>query len=189
VDAGVSVAAIVDVRENPDGELVSDARSRGIEILANHAVTRVKGKLAVSEVEVRRLTSDGKSVTSDGRSISCDMVLSSAGWQPTVHLFSQSRGKVKWNQDILAFVPDKPLPGQNNQSVGAARGRFALADCLIDATPPAAPRTPPVSPSPQAARRLRAPSRRWARCARCGSSPRPSRSATRASTSSTTRTT
>ena len=132
VDAGVSVAAIVDVRENPDGELVATARSRGIEILANHAVTHVKGKLAVSEVEVRRLTSDGKGVTSDGRSISCDLVLSSAGWQPTVHLFSQSRGKLEWNPDILAFVPDKLLPGQNNQSVGAARGRFALADCLVD---------------------------------------------------------
>ena len=132
VDAGVSVAAIVDVRENPEGELVSNARARGIEILANHAITHVKGKLAVSGVEVRRLTSDGKTVTSDGRSISCDLVLSSAGWQPTVHLFSQSRGKLKWKPDILAFVPDKPLPGQNNQSVGAARGRFALADCLVD---------------------------------------------------------
>jgi sarcosine oxidase subunit alpha len=132
VDAGVSVAAIVDVRDNPDGELVVSARSRGIEVLAGHAITRVKGKLAVSEVEVRRLTADGKGVTTDARQIYCDMVLSSAGWQPTVHLFSQSRGKLKWNQDILAFVPDRQLPGQNNQSVGAARGRFALADCLVD---------------------------------------------------------
>jgi sarcosine oxidase subunit alpha len=132
VDGGVSVAAIVDVRENPEGELVAGAKLRGIEILANHAVTHVRGKLAVNGVEVRRLTSDGKGVTSDGRSISCDLVLSSAGWQPTVHLFSQSRGKLKWSQDILAFVPDKLLPGQNNQSVGAARGRFALGDCLVD---------------------------------------------------------
>jgi sarcosine oxidase subunit alpha len=132
VDAGVSVAAVVDVRENPDGELVANARSRGIEILSNHAITRVKGKLAVREVEVRRLTGDGKGVTTDARQLYCDMVLSSAGWQPTVHLFSQSRGKLKWSQDILAFVPDKLLPGQSNQSVGAARGRFALADCLVD---------------------------------------------------------
>jgi sarcosine oxidase subunit alpha len=132
VDAGVSVAAIVDVRDNPDGELVANARARGIEILAGHAITRVKGKLAVSEIEVRRLTSDGKGVTTDARQIYCDLVLSSSGWQPTVHLFSQARGKLKWNPDILAFVPDKLLPGQNNHSVGAARGALALADCLVD---------------------------------------------------------
>ena len=84
------------------------------------------------EVEVRRLTRDGKGVTTEARQIYCDMVLSSGGWQPTVHLFSQSRGKLKWNPDILAFVPDKLLPGQNNHSVGAARGAFNLGDCLLD---------------------------------------------------------
>src|SRR5206468_9839901 len=30
------------------------------------------------------------------------------------------------------FVPDKLLPGQNNHSIGGARGAFALADCLVD---------------------------------------------------------
>jgi sarcosine oxidase, subunit alpha len=132
VDAGVSVAAIVDLRENPDGELVSTARQRGIEILANHAITKVKGKLAVREVEVRRLNPDGKGVHGEARAIYCDLVMSSAGWQPTVHLFSQSRGKLRWNQDILAFVPDKQLPGQKSQSVGAARGVFGIANALTD---------------------------------------------------------
>ncbi|HSE75413.1 MAG TPA: sarcosine oxidase subunit alpha family protein, partial [Dongiaceae bacterium] len=132
VDAGISVAAIADVRAEADGELVAAARARGIDVLAGHGVTRVKGRLAVREVEIRRLTDDGKGVTSDARQIYCDLVLSSGGWQPTVHLFSQARGKLRWNQDILAFVPDKLLPGQNNHSVGAARGALALADCLVD---------------------------------------------------------
>ncbi|HEX5952581.1 MAG TPA: 2Fe-2S iron-sulfur cluster-binding protein, partial [Rhodanobacteraceae bacterium] len=132
VDAGISVAAIADVRANADGELVAAARARGIDVLAGYGITHVKGRLAVREVEVRRLTGDGKGVTSDARQIYCDLVLSSGGWQPTVHLFSQARGKLKWNQDILAFVPDKLLPGQNNHSVGAARGAFGLADCLVD---------------------------------------------------------
>jgi sarcosine oxidase subunit alpha len=132
VDAGVSVAAIVDVRESPEGELVGAARARGIEILSGHAITHVRGKLAVREVEVHRLNADGKGVTTEARQIHCDMVLSSGGWQPTVHLFSQARGKLKWSEDILAFVPDKLPPGQNNHSVGAARGAFTLADCLVD---------------------------------------------------------
>jgi len=86
----------------------------------------------VREVEVRRLTADGRSVTTEARQITCDMVLSSGGWQPTVHLFSQSRSKLKWSESILAFVPDKQLPGQNSHPVGAARGAFDLGDCLVD---------------------------------------------------------
>src|SRR5215510_475259 len=82
VDAGVSVAAVVDVRDNPAGELVTAARSRGIDVLAGHAITHGKGRLAVTEVELRRLTTDGRGVTTDARQIYCDMVLSSAGWQP-----------------------------------------------------------------------------------------------------------
>ncbi|MGH6890727.1 MAG: sarcosine oxidase subunit alpha family protein, partial [Dongiaceae bacterium] len=156
-EAGVSVAAIVDVRENPEGELVAAARTRGIEILAGHAVVRVKGKLAVREVEVMKLTEDGKGVAGDVRHVYCDLVLSSGGWQPTVHLFSQSRGKLKWNQDILAFVPGKHLPGQNSHPVGAARGAFGLADCLLDghaagtAAATAAGSTQPTGGAPVAA--------------------------------------
>ncbi len=44
VDAGVAVAAIVDVRADPDGELAASARARGIEILADHAVAARQGQ-------------------------------------------------------------------------------------------------------------------------------------------------
>ncbi len=129
-EAGVSVAAIVDLRTNPQGDLPKAARAKGIEILAGQAITKVKGKLAVREVEVMPLSADGKSVTGAAKHIYCDLVLSSGGWQPTVHLHSQTRAKVKWNDGIQAFVPDRPLPGQNNVSIGGANGIYAVADCL-----------------------------------------------------------
>ncbi|HNB25974.1 MAG TPA: 2Fe-2S iron-sulfur cluster-binding protein, partial [Alphaproteobacteria bacterium] len=132
VDAGVAVPAIVDLRENPQGELVAAAKQRGIDVLTGHAVIRVTGKLAVSGVEVAPLSADGKSISGTARSISCDLVMSSSGWQPTVHLFSQSRGKLRWEPEILAFVPDKQLPGQNSHSIGAARGVFSTDGCLAD---------------------------------------------------------
>jgi sarcosine oxidase subunit alpha len=131
-DAGIAIPAIVDVREDPQGELVREARSRGLEVLAGYAITRVTGKLAVNGVEIAKLSADGKSVTGGTRSISCDLVVSSAGWQPTVHLFSQSRGKLRWEPGILAFVPDKQLPGQNSHSVGGAAGIFTTDACLAD---------------------------------------------------------
>ena len=162
VDAGVSVAAIVDVRDNPDGELVANARSRGIEILADHAITRVKGKLAVSEVEVRRLTSDGKSVTSDGRSISCDLVLQlrrlAADRAPVLAVARQGEmepGHPGVRARQAAARPEQPIGRRGPRQVRAGglpgrrprRRRGLRARCRLHRSPPAA-------------RRLRAPSRR-----------------------------
>lgn len=129
-DAGVTIAAIVDLRPNPQGDLPRAARAKGIEVLGGQAITKVKGKLAVSEVETMSLSADGKSVSGAAKHITCDLVLSSGGWQPTVHLHSQTRAKVKWNDEIQAFIPDKSLPGQNNVSVGGANGLYGVADCL-----------------------------------------------------------
>ncbi|MET1028909.1 MAG: sarcosine oxidase subunit alpha family protein, partial [Dongiaceae bacterium] len=131
-NAGIMVAAVVDLRDNPQGELVAATRAKGIEVLAGHAISSVKGKLAVTGVDVMPLTADGKAVTSGARHIHCDLVLSSGGWQPTVHLHSQTRSKVVWNDALQAFIPGDTIPGQNNRSVGGAHGVFGLADCLAE---------------------------------------------------------
>ncbi|MEK6619960.1 MAG: DNA recombination protein RmuC, partial [Chloroflexota bacterium] len=39
------------------------------------------------------------------RKIECDLLCLSGGWNPTVHLFSQSRGKLRYDDRIAAFVP------------------------------------------------------------------------------------
>ena len=128
--AGVSVAAIVDLRANPTGALAQAARAKGIEIIENSAIIHVKGTKQVREVDVQSLTSDGKGVTGSVRHLYCDTVLSSGGWQPTVHLHSQTRAKVVWDDGIQAFVPGPIMPGQNNRSVGSARGAFGLNEAL-----------------------------------------------------------
>ena len=54
----------------------------------------------------------------------------SGGWNPTVHLHSQSGGRLTYRDDIASFVP-----GQAKQaavSVGACDGQFGLAECLAD---------------------------------------------------------
>jgi sarcosine oxidase subunit alpha len=132
IDAGVTVSAVVDLRDNPQGELVKAARAKGIEVLAGHAISGVKGKLAVVGVDVAPLTADGKHVAGGSRHIHCDLVLSSGGWQPTVHLHSQTRAKVVWSDEIQAFLPGDMMPGQNTKSLGAAHGVFGLGACLAE---------------------------------------------------------
>jgi sarcosine oxidase, subunit alpha len=127
-EAGATVAAIVDLRPAPAGELVDQARQRGIEVLPDHAVVGTSGGSRIDGVTVMPLSTHG--VMGAPRVLSCDLLLNSGGWTPTVHLFSQSRGKVAWNEAIGAFVPGTSV--QAERSAGACRGSFGLAECLSE---------------------------------------------------------
>jgi len=120
---GVTVAAIVDSRPEPTGDAIAAARAAGIRIIAASAITGTKGRLRVKSVEVGRL---GTSNT-PSEQIACDLVLMSGGWTPSVHLHSQSRGRVEWNEDARAFLPVQPAQAQ---SVGGCSGSFDLNACL-----------------------------------------------------------
>jgi sarcosine oxidase subunit alpha len=123
--AGVGIAAIVDLRDNPAGELVDQVRAAGIEIHDGRAVVKVGGKLRVNSMTVQKRTGGGE------RSMPVDAVLMSAGWTPSVHLFSQSRGKVTFNPDVRRFLPG--TYAQDCVSVGACNGTDGLAACVDEA--------------------------------------------------------
>ena len=48
--------------------------------------------------------------------------------QPTVHLASQSGNKLKFDEKIDAFIPDKSK--QNEKTIGAANGSFTLQETI-----------------------------------------------------------
>ncbi len=123
--AGVTVAAIVDLRDNPSGPAVEAARAAGIEINDGRAVIGTGGRKRVSSMIVQGRTGGPE------RTIAIDALLMSAGWTPSVHLFSQSRGKVAYDEGTRRF-----LPGQYAQdcvSVGACGGADNLADTIAEA--------------------------------------------------------
>ena len=116
--AGVTIAAIVDNREKPGAAVLAEARALGIEVLAGHSVVDTKGKLRVSSMSVAR--NGGGSA----RSIPVDALLMSAGWTPSVHLFSQSRGKVAYDAASGRFLPG--TYAQDCLSVGSCNGTDGL---------------------------------------------------------------
>ena len=125
--AGIEIAAIVDVREHPEGELPAAVRRAGIEIQAGTTVVGTSGRLRVKSVQVARVGSHGE-VSGGSQSIACDLLLMSGGLTPSVHLFSQSRGKLQWDEDLQAFVPGEPA--ERTHAVGACRGVLDLAAVL-----------------------------------------------------------
>ncbi|MBT9369255.1 sarcosine oxidase subunit alpha [Rhizobium sp. CSW-27] len=123
--AGVDVVAIVDCRAKPGEAVVSAARSLGIEVLTGYSVIDTGGRLRISSMTVARNGS------SNNRKIPVDALLMSGGWTPSVHLFSQSRGKLKFDAASERFLPDVHV--QDCVSVGACNGTDDLNALLSEA--------------------------------------------------------
>ena len=128
---GVMVRSIADIRPNPKGPLVKAVQEAGIEILAGHAVTTAAGKLRVGRVEISPVNHDGSEVTGEALHQDCDLLLMSGGLSPAVHLHSQARGKLKWDETNLCFRPS--TVHERNQSIGAANGTFDVTKALKEA--------------------------------------------------------
>ena len=52
------------------------------------------------------INGSGKSVIGAPTKNDCDLVLMSGGWNPAVHLFSQSTGKLRYDDALACFVPN-----------------------------------------------------------------------------------
>jgi sarcosine oxidase subunit alpha len=125
--AGVEIAAVADVRPDATGPLVQAAQTAGLPIRRGCVITGVKG---VRQVRGARLsTRDGHGAFAS-EIVACDAVLMSGGFTPSVHLFSQSRGKLVWDSAIDAYLPGEAA--ERTHAAGACRGRFGLADALED---------------------------------------------------------
>jgi sarcosine oxidase subunit alpha len=65
------------------------------------------------------------------RRLHADVLAMSGGWSPTVHLFKQAGGVLRWDNERVALRPDGVV--QAAISVGAANGEFELANAVADA--------------------------------------------------------
>ncbi len=130
MDAGVAIGCIVDARPDPSGRLVDQVRTAGIRLRSGSVVTGTEGPRRISQARVMQLDDAGRL---DGHLAvvePCDLLLMSGGWNPNVALFSQARGRLRFDERLQAFVPgDAPLPREQRlRSVGAAAGDFSGFD-------------------------------------------------------------
>jgi sarcosine oxidase subunit alpha len=131
--AGVEIAAIADVRSSIEGPLAEAARAAGILIGAQSTVLDTRGDSRISGVT---LAATQNGAPAQRQHIDCDVLLMSGGYTPSVHLFSQSRGKLDWSDALKAFVPGRSAEAE--RSAGACRGIYGLAQALADGAQAAA---------------------------------------------------
>jgi sarcosine oxidase subunit alpha len=129
VAAGIRVSTVVDARPVPPLGLADRATRAGIEVVGGAVVCGTRGEARVTTALVSAVDADG-ALTGGIRDIPCDLLAVSGGWSPAVHLFSQSRGTVRWDSSLAAFVPDQAA--QATVVAGSVRGTYTLAGCLGD---------------------------------------------------------
>jgi sarcosine oxidase subunit alpha len=124
-DAGAEIIAIVDSRLDP-GRHLTEAQFRSVRVIAASAPIAAKGRRRVKSLSVGNLTGGGARET-----LGCDTILTAGGWNPAVHLHSQSGGSVAFDDAMQAFLPSRPA--QNTISVGAAAGVLDAAAAIDSA--------------------------------------------------------
>jgi sarcosine oxidase subunit alpha len=143
VAAGVTVPVLIDSRPTPPADLAALVTAAGVEIVPGSVVCGTTGDDRLTSVQVGTLTDDCSLGDSDSdrdsnrdsdsnsaREFEADVLAVAGGWNPDLHLFSQSRGALRWDDDAAAFLPG--APAQAVRCAGAANGAVDLADCLAD---------------------------------------------------------
>src|SRR5207245_1319919 len=102
--AGITVEAIVDVRA---GEAVVDTSSSPAgEGMKFPSPARGGGQGGgLRGVTIAPLTGGGPR-----REVECDLLCVSGGFNPTLHLFSQAQGRIRYDKGLACFVPDVAPP-------------------------------------------------------------------------------
>ena len=121
-DANIHIAAIVDVRGEISEGVKQAAMERGIELMEGAVVSKTSGKLRLKSCEVF------SPATGKKQTISCDVLLMCGGWTPSLHLWSHSKGGIKWDAVLAAYVPDQA--NENTVCVGACNGNFGVEAAL-----------------------------------------------------------
>jgi heterotetrameric sarcosine oxidase alpha subunit len=123
---GVEVAAIVDARIDVQSADAATARARaaGIPVTNAAMIAGAHGRRHVRAVDI--VSRSGKAVARIG----CDLICVSGGWNPAVHLYSQARGPLRYDDRLATFVPDaSALPVL---PAGAANGCLELHSALAE---------------------------------------------------------
>ena len=127
--AGREVVAVLDARPAPSGALPEAARAVGIAVWPGHGLMEARGGAdGVRRALAAPLSADSNTLAGPPRGFECDLVATSGGWSPAIHLASQAGAKPVWDDAAAAFLPGEPR--QSSRSAGAANGAWSLAACL-----------------------------------------------------------
>jgi sarcosine oxidase, subunit alpha len=130
LDAGVDVAAIIELRDDPGGgQLATAAIRRNVRIERATAIVEALGRRHVRGVRVAPLRADG-SRGSVSTTIDCDLMCMSVGFAPQLALAAQSGARLVYDSAARMYrsqgLPERVIVA------GAANHRFEVEAAVTD---------------------------------------------------------
>ena len=131
---------VIDVRApGQESETVTKAKGLGIDVFQGFAVIKAKGKSRVTGIEISQVENQAKPphwkskwrLTGDIKTLSCDLLATSGGFNPVVHLDCHCGGKTYFDEYSQAFLPQKER--NNRQVCGAVNSIGFWKDAIVDA--------------------------------------------------------
>ncbi len=109
-------AAYVDSRnsDNIESEIKDFLKQNDIPFYHESEVEGCDGNQKVEKVHIRYMN--------EIISIKSSMLCTSGGYNPDIHLFTQSKGLLKWDEKIISFKPDTAF--QNTVTLGSVSGNY-----------------------------------------------------------------
>lgn len=108
---GVTVAAIVDLRPTRSGDpAVAQAQALGMPILLGHCIYEARSnpvQEGVSSVVVCPIDAAGQPQIGTQQRFDCDGVIMSVGWAPAANLLYQAGTRMRFDDQLQQFVPDR----------------------------------------------------------------------------------
>ncbi len=124
--SGVDIAAVVDSRQDP--QEAASARARGVRVVPGHVVVTARGTNRVTGARLAPVDATATRITGPSCDLACDVLCVSGGWDPAVHLWSQSGSTLAFDEAQHCFVPG--AAAQPLRAAGAANGAFWIDDCI-----------------------------------------------------------
>ena len=125
---GVEVALIADARPTADGPLPAAARAAGLRVETGMQALATRGRRGIRVAIMGHVDADGRVRSREW--VRCSLLGMSGGWTPSLHLFSQSRGKLRYDAATETFLPGESAAAE--RSAGACHGVHGLEDALLD---------------------------------------------------------
>ncbi|GAB4376895.1 MAG: 2Fe-2S iron-sulfur cluster-binding protein [Elainellaceae cyanobacterium] len=131
---GVSVAAVVDLRQqplpNPDWQKV---KSLNVPILTGHCIYEARSHVAkegVTAAVICPLDANGNPQPDAQQTIACDGILMSVGWAGAANLLYQAGARMQFDEFLQQFVPAE-LP-EGVFACGRVNGVYEFAQKCLD---------------------------------------------------------
>ncbi|MDX3928522.1 MAG: sarcosine oxidase subunit alpha family protein [Shinella sp.] len=124
--AGAKVT-LCDLRPYIPGDLSLRALGAGIDLRLGHSVLKAEGGKQVRGARVAAVDANGR-VSGTASVVACDLIVTSGGWAPALHLWSQRFGKPRYDAELDAFLP--PVEKGVFTCVGSLVGARSATEAL-----------------------------------------------------------